>query len=353
MNDTEYLTKIICGLIDQGKPCVLAMIVENSGSTPRHKGSKMVIDAGGRIWGTIGGSLVEAAAIKQASYVITAARSTLMDFDLDNESVNSKGMICGGKASILLDYIAPVNENREFFQKWNDIIRSSRNFFFIASLKDIIGSSCTVGHNILFRDGTVLGKSFLQPGDFTGILKSELHNIPGTTRLELEKYSVIIDPISRARKLFCLGAGHVAKPTVHLAALVGFDVIVIDDRPEFANKERFPEASEIRVVEDYRRAYASSEIDSDTFIVILTRGHLFDRVSLEEALKTKAGYIGMMGSKKKRESIYAALKEKGFTEADIARVHSPIGLAIEAETPEELSVSITGELIKERAQQQK
>jgi xanthine dehydrogenase accessory factor len=351
MNDTEYLTKTICGLIDQGKPCVLALIVENYGSTPRHKGSKMLIDAENHIWGTIGGSLVEAAAIKQASSVIASARSTLMNFDLDNESVTSKGMICGGNALILLDYIAPVSENRDFFQKWNEIIRSSRDFFFIASLKDISGSACTVGHNILFRDGTVFGKSFLQPEDFTGILKSELHNVSGTTRIELEKYSIILDPISRARKLFCLGAGHVSKPTVHLAALVGFDVIVIDDRSKFANKERFPEASEIRVVEDYRRSYDNSEIDSDTFIVILTRGHLFDRVSLEQALKTKAGYIGMMGSKKKRESIFATLKDIGFTDADIARVHSPIGLAIEAETPEELAVSITGELIKERAQQ--
>jgi xanthine dehydrogenase accessory factor len=351
MNKTDDISKTICDLLDQEKACVLALIIDNSGSTPRQKGSKMLIDEDGHTWGTIGGSLVEAAAIKQAPSIIASTRSTLMNFDLDNESISSKGMICGGKALILLDYIAPVKGNRDFFQNWNELIKKGQNFFFLVSLKDVRGASCTVGHNILFRDGTIPGNSLLEPEDIASIRKLELHNISNTTRIETGNQSIILDPISRTTKMYCIGAGHVAKPTAHLAAMVGFDVIVIDDRSEFANEERFPEAAEIRVVEDYSQAYKSSEIDSDTFIVIVTRGHLFDRISLETALRTGAGYIGMMGSKKKRDSIYAALKEDGFTDKDIARVHCPIGLEIEAETPEELAVSITGELIKERAQQ--
>jgi xanthine dehydrogenase accessory factor len=171
--------------------------------------------------------------------------------------------------------------------------------------------------------------------------------------MQLKNINVIIDPFIRTKKLYCIGAGHVAKPTAHLAALVGFDVIVIDDRADFANKERFPEALETRVIEDYSMAYEPDEIDQDAFITILTRGHLFDRVALEQALRTKAGYIGMMASKNKRDSIFAILKEEGFKDEDLSRVHSPIGLAIDAETPEELAVSITSELIKKRAQQQK
>jgi xanthine dehydrogenase accessory factor len=148
-----------------------------------------------------------------------------------------------------------------------------------------------------------------------------------------------------------MGAGHVAKPTAHLACLVGFKVIVIDDRPEFANKVRFPEA-EVRVVKDFSQALDSASIDKDTFIAIFTRDHAYDRLVLEQALKTRAGYIGLMGSQKKRDAIYQSLLNQGFSSQDIARVHCPIGIPMEAETPEELAVSIVGELINERAKQQ-
>jgi xanthine dehydrogenase accessory factor len=348
MNDTEYLFNIINDFLKQDKPCVLALVVSHSGSTPRQDGSKMVVDAEGKIRGTIGGSLLEAAAIKQAAIAISNRKSVLMKFDLDNESVDSKGMICGGKTSVLLDYISPDRENREFFKKLNDTLQSGLGFFFLLSLQDIRGLFCKVSHGLLFRDGTLSGDPGFRQEDVDS-LKGELHNIPGTFQTQLTDSILIVDPLKKSTKLYCLGAGHVARPTVQLATEVGFSVVVIDDRAEFANKERFPQASEVRVVEDYKLAYNPDEIDSETFVIIVTRGHLFDRIALVQALKTKARYIGLMASKKKRDSIYTALKQEGFGDADIVRVHSPIGLEIEAETPEELAVSIVGELIKERA----
>ena len=95
-------------------------------------------------------------------------------------------------------------------------------------------------------------------------------------------------------------------PTAHLAALAGFRAVVIDDRTEFASAARFPEAHEIRVIEDFNHAFDGLEIDNDSFIVIVTRGHQYDRVVLEQALKTSAGYIGMISSRRKREAIYSA-----------------------------------------------
>ena len=98
-----------------------------------------------------------------------------------------------------------------------------------------------------------------------------------------------------------------AVPTAHLAALVGFRVVVVDDRPEFANAERFPEAYKILVIKDFNHAFDGLEIDADSFIVIVTRGHQYDRAVLEQSLKTTAGYIGMISSRRKREAIYEAL----------------------------------------------
>jgi xanthine dehydrogenase accessory factor len=152
------------------------------------------------------------------------------------------------------------------------------------------------------------------------------------------------------KTLYCFGGGHVAVPTAQLASLVGFRVVVIDDRPEFANFERFPDAI-INVIDDFDRAFDGLEIDEDSFIVIVTRGHQYDRTVLAQSLKTRAGYIGMISSRKKRETIYKALASDGADITKLEQVHSPIGINIGGETPEEIAVSIVAELIQVRSQQ--
>ena len=133
------------------------------------------------------------------------------------------------------------------------------------------------------------------------------------------------------------------------AARVGFRVVVLDDRAEFASRQRFPLADEVRVLASFADCLPAAEIDSDSYLVIVTRGHLHDLEVLEQALRTPAGYIGMIGSRKKRNSIYTRLLDRGVTEAQLEQVRCPIGMAIEADTPEEIAVSIVGELIYQRA----
>ena len=149
--------------------------------------------------------------------------------------------------------------------------------------------------------------------------------------------------------MFLFGAGHVAQPTARLATLVGFRVWAVDDR-EYANGDRFPEAEKIRVVEDFGSALKGLTIDRNAFIVIVTRGHLHDKTVLAQALHTDAAYIGMIGSRRKRDHIFKALLKQGFTAADLKRVYSPIGLEIGAETPAEIALSIVAELVKVRAE---
>jgi len=132
---------------------------------------------------------------------------------------------------------------------------------------------------------------------------------------------------------------------------VGFRVVVVDDRAEFANAERFPDAGNVRVIDDFNHVLKDFDIDADSYIIIVTREHLYDRVVLEQALKTDAGYIGMIASRRKRNAIYQALLASDVKEEELARVHSPIGLDIGGETPEEIAVSIVAELIQERARQ--
>jgi xanthine dehydrogenase accessory factor len=146
-----------------------------------------------------------------------------------------------------------------------------------------------------------------------------------------------------------MGAGHVSLATAQVARLAGFRVQVVDDRAEFAHPDRFPHAESVAAVDDFENALAGRDLGPDDYVVIVTRGHRHDREVLAQALKTKAGYIGMIGSSRKRRAIYEALLAEGFTQNDLDRVYSPIGLSIGAQTPEEIGISIVAQLVQVRA----
>ena len=162
----------------------------------------------------------------------------------------------------------------------------------------------------------------------------------------------LVEPLRNSGTVYIFGAGHVSQKIAPLSETVGFKTVVLDDRAEYANHERFPSSSEIILLESLDRL-PELAIDEDGYIVIVTRGHLHDRTILSAALKTKAGYIGMIGSRRKRDKIFEVLAGEGFGKQDFDRVYSPIGTDIGAETPEELAVSIVGELIKVRAEKEK
>jgi xanthine dehydrogenase accessory factor len=158
---------------------------------------------------------------------------------------------------------------------------------------------------------------------------------------------VFIEPITSLPVLFIFGGGHISLSLARIGKMVDFRVVVIDDRPEFANAERFPEADET-IADDMASAMRCLDINGSSYIVIVTRGHQNDTQVLEWAVTTPAAYVGMIGSKRKIHAVFSHLKTKGVTEEQLGRVHSPIGLSIGAETPEEIAVSIMAEMIQVR-----
>ncbi|MFC2020246.1 XdhC family aldehyde oxidoreductase maturation factor [Chloroflexota bacterium] len=353
MNDNKYISGIICEHLESDSPIVLVSIISVEGSTPRESGTKMVVDVNGKSYGTVGGSLLEAAAITESRNVLAEQRPKLMDFDLTSGDTTSEDMICGGKAVLLFDFISSTPGNREIFRQMYGSISSGNNFYFLTAFTESDNTIDINGHCLLFPDGTIKGDNLFVKLDFR-LPKEELHNISSTKILSFGDNKIIIDRVRKLKTLFCFGAGHVALPTVQIAAMAGFRVVVIDDREEFANKERFPEASNIYVIEEFKDPLQSLNIDNDSFIIILTRGHIYDRIVLEQALKTDAGYIGMISSKRKRDAVYRTIVTEGKASLeDLERVHSPIGIAIGGNTPEEIAVSIVAEMIFERTKQEK
>jgi xanthine dehydrogenase accessory factor len=352
MNENEYLVKTINEQLNTGLPVVLVSIISMQGSTPRHDGTKMVVGADGKAYGTIGGSLIEARAMSEATKVIATRKSKILTYELTGKDAAAPGMICGGKAEILLDYIPPSLANQIFSRQWSDATSRGKDFFVLTHLKGNNETLEVLGHAILQPDNDIKVNASFTAEDIDK-LKKELYTVSSCASIPLYDTQVIVDRIRKPKTLYCFGAGHVAVPTAHLASLVGFRVVVYDDRPEYANTERFPEAYNTIAAKDFNHAFDRFEIDKDSYIVIFTRGHQYDRIVLEQAVKTPAGYIGMISSKRKRQAIYEALQAQGVKKERLEQVHSPIGIDIGGETPEEIAVSIVAELIQVRSQQSK
>ena len=337
-------------LLSSGQKIILAKTIRRSGSTPRDVGSMCIITQDGNLFGTVGGGALEYQVQKRAMELLKQEKSFIYRFRLTNEDLAGNGMICGGNVDLYLEPLFPENtETVTLFKAIKQQINDNRSCVLVTRIEDDISAMDTGARMVLKENGTTLGTI---PG-----LEPEKINIAANVPYDLisfdgRKESLFVERIVLDPKIFLFGGGHVSMFVAQLAKTVGFAVTLIDDRPEFANKKRFPMAEKI-LITDFSRAFEQLEISQNSYILIITRGHLHDKVVLQHALYTSASYIGMIGSTKKRNTIYKALMDEGFSQEDLEKVYSPIGLAINAETPEEIAVSIVGELIKKRAPEKK
>jgi xanthine dehydrogenase accessory factor len=161
------------------------------------------------------------------------------------------------------------------------------------------------------------------------------------------KVLVYIEPVIPDPHLIILGAGHVGKALSKIARFSGFKVTVVDDREEYANRDNVPDANETVVI-DFEKVLSKVSVDQNTYIVIATRGHNHDLDALKVALGTKARYIGLLGSKRKKALLFKTLKEEGSAQRDVDRIITPVGLSINSVTPEEIAISIMAQIIKYR-----
>ncbi len=327
--------------LSRKQPLVMALIMSQEGSTPRTAGTRMMIGADGYV-GTIGGGRIEASVMEIAREMLHKPGAVTISFDLTSEIADAMDMVCGGKLEILIDSIAPDEKNRLFFSGLLQMLDQRQKGLMVTELLE--SGVLQVRRAILREDGVVIG---------TPDFKMEIDSIPKKLHAPILIQSgdrkFFIEPVMASGTVYLFGAGHVSLQTAILAKRVGFEVVVLDDRMEFANTTRFSDADDVRVPASFEIAFEGLEIRADSYLVILTRGHLHDKTVLQQALKTPAGYIGMIGSRKKRDAVYQSLENDGFTAKDFQKVHCPIGLSIGAQTPEEIAVSIVAELIHARS----
>ena len=308
----------------------------------------MVVTDHGRAIGTIGGGLLEARVLENAKAVLSSRVPLLIPFDMAHSDIASMDMICGGRLDVLLEAIDPGSPAAAVYDAWLKADREPDPGLLLVALRLSDGELKSVTHGVLQGRQVICGDLDLDPPALEALLRDHAGAACPRT-VVCSNWTVLIEPLLPAETVFVFGAGHVAQPTARLAKMVGFRVCVVDDRPEFANADRFPGADDIRVVAEFDSALEGLEIGRSGYVVILTRGHLHDRTVLMQILRTEAGYIGMIGSRRKREQVFRSLREEGFSAADLNRVHSPIGIDIGAESCEEIAVSIVAELVHTRA----
>lgn len=335
------------GLLEKGEGFVLATVVEQNRSAPRSAGARMVVARDGAVIGTVGGGALEAKVQKVAAEVVKNRKAEVIFFNLTAGDSSGMGMVCGGDARVLVDYIdAGDPACLTLYRELAAALERGDRAWLVTLLPSEADSG--PGRTFLVRDdGTTAGIS----GDIAGDLRDLLAEVRDCGAFTyLEKYRAVIDPTVNRWTALVFGAGHVGKSLVPVLSSVEFRTVILDDRQEFVNRERFGLADQIVRLDSFEDAFKGVAVDERSCIVILTRGHLHDRTVLKQALRTKAAYIGMIGSRTKRDLTYKAILDEGFTKADLERVHSPIGLSIKAETPAEIAVSIAAELITIRAE---
>jgi xanthine dehydrogenase accessory factor len=344
------LIDAIVDLLEKGDDFVLARVISVQGSSPREAGAAMLMHKHGEIAGTVGGGVIEAAAMDKGRELFASRgcrRWATLAFDMTGGDIKKTAdMVCGGKMEVLVELIQACADTLHMFAGIHENRRRNRTSYLVTELPDA-GS----------EDG--LQRQLLSAGSLHDVsvipdpLEEAVLSLTASGVVHVEGRRYWVDVIRPGGIVYIMGAGHISREVSELAQRVGFTTVVMDDRPEYANRERFGKAAEIVVLKSFEGCFEGLCMDNNSYIVIVTRGHLYDKKVLEQALRTGAGYVGMIGSIRKRDTIYRSLADEGFTAEQIKQVYCPIGLKMDSETPAEIAVSIVGELINVRAEKRK
>lgn len=296
--------KILETIRDLTEEMVLVTIIDTKGSAPRHAGSKMLVTKHGIIEGTVGGGSGEYESMLEAQKILGNKKFLVMDIIRLGEDPKDSLMICGGINKLMLKYID--NKTRKILLKSLELNNK--------------------GHRVNLR---------------TNLTNGEIEIV---NKYQKESEGYFYDSIEPINNLLILGGGYVGYAIYELADILGFEVTVFDDRPEFVTKERFPNAVGLGSG-DFNNLLNSYNFNGYTYVTVVTRGHLQDAECIKGVIKKENKYIGLIGSKRKISLILENMKKSGYSKEDIDRIHAPIGLDIGAETPEEIAISVMAEII--------
>ncbi len=346
----DPLLREIATLAREGRPFSLGTVVHTAGSTPQKAGARAVFLPDGRILGTLGGGCMEAEARRRGIQLLQHGEPELLELHLDDDFGWDDGLICGGTASIFLQPRSHVSAEPYEAAVALHEVRGRGVLAVVVSANDaaLVGQGCLV-RQAEASVGSLDGGSVLSAVEEAGrMILLEGREEPRRVRLGESGVVVYAEPILPRPVLFIAGAGHIGGALCHYGARIGFEVVVVDDRPSFANTERLPAADRV-IADDVVKTVRDWPKTPDTYFVIVTRGHRNDAVVLREVIGAPLAYVGMIGSRRKVLTIFDEFLEQGLATAEqLLRIHAPIGLDIGAISVDEIALSIAAELILAR-----
>lgn len=330
----------------------------------------MLVFPDGSQVGTLGGGCVEAEVKRRALRLLDAGQTELMTFNLDSDYGWDDGLICGGRMKMLVD---PVRSEAEFgyYRRLLELLTTDQGCT-EAVILDPEKAGGEAGNRLLLNDA---GEVIATVGRYTDTLTRSASegmeasdvcddSLSLTLRVSLKAVRENLRPLSqrprpyvsggvsflphlRRCRLVIVGAGHVGQKVGELAAACDFDVWTVDDREQYCNAERFPQAKRL-IVGEIDASLSGLDIDDNTYCLIVTRGHQHDEEALYHLAETPARYVGLIGSQRKIKMIFEDLLRDGISREALSRVYAPLGLDIGSQTVPEIAVSIVAELIAHR-----
>ena len=330
-----------------GQPAALATVVRTWGSAPRRPGAKMAISQAGEMAGSVSGGCVEAAVVEEALRTLQSGARKLLHFEVQDEAAWEVGLTCGGRLEV---FVEPVGSAEAVFQALAEAIDRAEpavRALVIRGPEEVLGQSA-----LIWPDGEVLGtldpslaeslRAHLQDRAAPGSAETWIHAHPDG---EVE---VFLDPVLPPATLVIVGAVHIAMALTRLAKVLGFRVVVIDPRRRFATSERFPEADAL-LTQWPDEGLRGAGLNPSTAVAVLSHDPKLDDPALLAALRSPAGYVGALGSRRTNARRRSRLLEAGLSEQELARLHAPIGLDLGGGSPEEIALSILAEIVASRA----
>ncbi len=336
-------------LLGQDEPFVLATVVRTKGSTPQKPGAKLLVRKDGTAVGTLGGGCIEADVWAEAKTILEEkSGSQVRRFDLNEEIAAKDGLVCGGSMEILID---PVERHPELRSVVDEILAAyeGKGDRALATLVTSRGGGAPGAKLFIRAEGATAGTLGEADLDRAAIEAARELMPKGRDRwIETrEGARLYLETFTTPATLVIAGGGHVGKALYTVARFAGFKVIIVDDRPLYANKERFPDADGI-VVDEFDAGLRGLDMGPNYYVIVATRGHKLDDIALSEAAKSRAGYVGLLGSRRKAVMIYRDLFRQGIPEERIAEIRAPVGLNLGGRTPEEIAISIVSEMLAVR-----
>ncbi len=326
----------------QGNAVALATLVDVRGSAPRDPGAALAVTDRGDVAGSVSGGCVEAALVDEAEHVLRGEPARLVEYGISDADAQAVGLTCGGRLRVLVERL-PVNLAAD--------VAAHAELGDILALAVRLNGKAKGSRLCVFASQTIgtLGNPNLDTAVIAEVRATLASSVPEVRRYgeagePIGDVDVFLQRVASPPQMYIFGAIDFTHAMVQLAKFLGYHVTVCDARATFATRARFPDADALAVrwPDDFLR---DAPVDERTALIVLTHDEKFDIPLLQAALKSRAGYIGVMGSRRTHERRLAQLRAAGASSEELLRLHAPIGLDIGARTPQETAISITAELI--------